>query len=63
MIAKVKEYDFSLISNESTDLINLFNKHDNEAIVRKMRQIVPEYISNNSIYERLDKEVIAGLRS
>lgn len=63
MIAKVKEYDFPLISNEITDLINLFNKQDNEAIVRKMKQIVPEYISNNSIYERLDKEVIAGLRS
>lgn len=63
MIAKVKEYDFSLISNEITDLINLFNKQDNEAIVRKMKQIVPEYISNNSIYERLDKEMLAGLRS
>jgi FlaA1/EpsC-like NDP-sugar epimerase len=62
MIAKVKEYDFPLISNEITDLINLFNKQDNEAIVRKMKQIVPEYISNNSVYERLDKEMIAGLR-
>jgi len=63
MIAKVKEYDFPLISNEISDLINLFNKQDNEAIVRKMKQIVPEYISNNSIYERLDKEMIAGLRA
>lgn len=62
MIAKVKEYDFPLISNEISDLINLFNKQDNEAIVRKMKQIVPEYISNNSVYERLDKEMLAGLR-
>jgi len=62
LVAKVKEYDFPLISNEISDLINLFNKQDNEAIVRKMKQIVPEYISNNSIYERLDKEMIAGLR-
>ncbi len=62
MIAKVKEYDFPLISNEISDLVNLFSKQDNEAIVRKMKQIVPEYISNNSVYERLDKEMLAGLR-
>jgi len=54
MIAKVKEYDFSMISNEIKELISLFDTQNNEAIVKKMKQIVPEYISQNSIYEKLD---------
>ena len=28
---------------------------DNMATVRKMKEIVPEYRSNNSVYEVLDK--------
>ncbi len=54
MIAKVKEYDFENISKKIEDLINLFSDQNNYAIVAKMKQIVPEFISNNSIYERLD---------
>lgn len=37
------------------DLIALFNEQDNEAIVAKMKSIVPEFISNNSMFEKLDK--------
>jgi FlaA1/EpsC-like NDP-sugar epimerase len=55
MIAKVKEYDFENISGEIKELIGLFDTQNNEAIVRKMKQIVPEYISQNSVYEELDK--------
>ncbi|MEP7167972.1 MAG: nucleoside-diphosphate sugar epimerase/dehydratase [Bacteroidota bacterium] len=55
MIAKVKEYDFEIISNEIKDLIGLFDTQNNKAIVRKMKQIVPEFISQNSVYEELDK--------
>ncbi|MGZ4078944.1 MAG: UDP-N-acetylglucosamine 4,6-dehydratase family protein, partial [Bacteroidia bacterium] len=54
MIAKVKEYDFALVSSAITELINLFDKQDNTAIVRKMKELVPEFISNNSVYEELD---------
>jgi len=35
-------------------LIELFNEQNNEMIVTKMKQIVPEFKSNNSIYEKLD---------
>ncbi len=55
MIAKVKEYDFEIISHEVRDLIGLFNTQDNDSIVRRMKAIVPEYISNNSVYEKLDQ--------
>jgi FlaA1/EpsC-like NDP-sugar epimerase len=56
MIARVKEYDFETIAYEIHHLINLFNAQDNDAIVRKMKEIVPEFISQNSIYEKLDAQ-------
>ncbi|MCO5259529.1 MAG: polysaccharide biosynthesis protein [Crocinitomicaceae bacterium] len=37
------------------ELIDLFESQENIKIVAKMKEIVPEYISNNSIYEQLDK--------
>jgi FlaA1/EpsC-like NDP-sugar epimerase len=54
MIAKVKEYDFPVIEEEITELISLFGRQNNEMLVRKMKQIVPEFISRNSVYEKLD---------
>jgi FlaA1/EpsC-like NDP-sugar epimerase len=54
MIAKVVANDFDSISKEICELISLFQTQDNLSIVRKMKQIVPEFISNNSIYEQLD---------
>lgn len=55
MIAKVKSYDFASISRDIEDLIALFPAQDNMAIVKKMKEMVPEYISKNSAYEELDK--------
>jgi FlaA1/EpsC-like NDP-sugar epimerase len=54
MIAKVQEYDFDTIEREISQLTELFSAQNNEAIVRKMKEIVPEFISNNSEYEKLD---------
>ena len=54
LIAKVREYEFEAACKEIETLISLFDKQNNNAIVSKMKQIVPEYISNNSIYEELD---------
>ena len=55
MIAKVKEYDYGIIAEDVKELIGLFGTQNNDAIVRKMKEIVPEYISQNSVFERLDK--------
>jgi FlaA1/EpsC-like NDP-sugar epimerase len=54
MIAKVKKYNFESISKDISDLISLFGAQDNEQIVRKMKEIVPEFKSQNSIYQKLD---------
>tara|TARA_B100000809_G_scaffold127987_1_gene126085 strand:- start:179 stop:2062 length:1884 start_codon:yes stop_codon:yes gene_type:complete len=56
MIAKVKEYDFKIIEEQINELIKCFEKQDNDQIVSQMKALVPEYISNNSIYEKLDKK-------
>lgn len=54
MIAKVREYEFDLINTEIENTISLFNNQDNMSIVRKMKEIIPEFKSQNSIYESLD---------
>ncbi len=54
MVAKVKEYDFGNVSATITELIDLFDSQDNKLIVKKMKQLVPEFKSNNSVYEKLD---------
>jgi FlaA1/EpsC-like NDP-sugar epimerase len=55
MIAKVNEYDFSTVSTAIDELISLFPSQDNMAIVKKMKELVPEFVSNNSVFEKLDK--------
>jgi FlaA1/EpsC-like NDP-sugar epimerase len=55
LIAKTRNYSFSLIQEQIYSLLNLLSLHNNESIILCMKKIVPEYISNNSIYERLDK--------
>lgn len=55
MVGKVKEYDFDLVSKEISVLINSYNTQDNFSIVKQMKQLVPEFLSNNSEYSQLDK--------
>ncbi len=55
-IAKVKEYDYDNINRQVEELIKISHGYNNMDIVRKMKAIVPEYISNNSVYSVLDKE-------
>ncbi len=54
MVAKVKEYDFDKIGNSINELVALFDKQDNKLIVGKMKLLVPEFKSNNSVYQELD---------
>ena len=58
LIAKVREYEFEQVEDEIRELIALFDKQNNHAIVAKLKQLVPEYISNNSPYEELDIKVM-----
>ncbi len=55
MIAKEIEWDLTKISNDLNELIELFISQNNTRIVKKMKEMIPEFISNNSIYAELDK--------
>ena len=55
LIAKVRMYDFEEISRSISDLTALFQSQNNEVIVQQMKDIVPEFKSNNSVFEKLDK--------
>ena len=55
-IAEVREYDYGEVSKAINDLIATSKEYDDMATVKKMKEIVPEYKSNNSIYEVLDKK-------
>ncbi len=54
-IAQVREYDYKHVSKDIDELIKFSGEFDDLATVKKMKQIVPEYRSNNSIYEELDR--------
>ena len=54
-IAEVRQYNYEEVCKDIDDLITLSHQYDNMAIVAKMKAIVPEYKSNNSVYEKLDK--------
>ena len=53
-IAEVRQYDFDAVSGDIEELMSIARGYDNMATVRKMKEIVPEYRSNNSVYEVLD---------
>lgn len=53
--AKVREYDFMDISILITRLIDLSIRVEKLEAVKVMKSIVPEFISKNSEYEKLDK--------
>ena len=55
LVGKVREYEFAEVTQFINELIALFNSQDNKRIVAKMKDIVPEFVSNNSVFETLDK--------
>ena len=55
-IAEVRPYDYDQVCRDIDELITISKKYDNMETVRKMKQIVPEYKSNNSVYEELDAQ-------
>jgi FlaA1/EpsC-like NDP-sugar epimerase len=58
MVAQVKQYNFLEVESMVNELYNSKDKLTNRLLVTIMKKIVPEYISNNSIYEELDKPLV-----
>ena len=54
-VAAVREYPYKLALQNEKDLYDISLRYDDMAIVKKMKEIVPEYKSKHSKYEALDK--------
>ena len=58
MVAKVPGYNYLEVNDLISDLYKEKDVLKNRMLVKTMKLIVPEYISNNSVYEKLDKKFI-----
>ena len=56
MVARVREFDFDQVSKSIDQLIKTSKMSKPFTTVTLMKRLVPEYISNNSIYEQLDPQ-------
>ena len=56
MIGKVREYDYDEIAPNIDNLVGMAGNYKDEDIVGAMKDIIPEYISQNSKFETLDKK-------
>ena len=59
-IAEVREYDYEEVNKAIEDLVDTAKLYNNMDTVRKMKEMVPEYKSNNSVYEKIDQELAAA---
>lgn len=57
--AKVREYDFEEIKCEMQELSEIMKEGNTFEVVRKMKLIVPEFKSKNSVYEEIDFQLEA----
>ena len=55
-IATVREYDYHDVCKDIDALYDISKSFDDMKTVGKMKDIVPEFVSNNSVYSSLDKK-------
>lgn len=58
MIAKVRVYDYMQVNEHLDTLRNLTELGEYYDIVAEMKHIVPEFHSKNSLWEKVDKEIV-----
>lgn len=54
LVGKVREYEYDEVKQTIEDIIRSFETQDNELIVQRMKHLVPEFKSNNSVFQKLD---------
>ncbi len=55
MIGKVRAYNYDQVAQDLVTLKQILNTGDEQRIVTKIKELVPEFVSNNSQFESLDK--------
>jgi FlaA1/EpsC-like NDP-sugar epimerase len=56
LIGKVREYAYEEVKVIIERLIQSFDTQNNELIVQRMKELVPEFKSNNSVFQKLDNK-------
>ncbi len=54
LIGKVAKVDPDKLNNSINNLIEYTEKQENDKIIKQMKEIIPEYISNNSEFSKFD---------
>lgn len=54
-ISEVRQYDYAEVCREIGALVDATLTEDDMQLVRRMKEIVPEYVSQHSVYEVLDR--------
>ena len=54
MIGLDTVHDYNVINEKIIKIIKSANKLKNDKIVAKLKELIPEFISNNSTYQLLD---------
>ncbi|MBL6949684.1 MAG: polysaccharide biosynthesis protein [Bacteroidales bacterium] len=54
LIANVREYNLEEVTKHTDDIIAITPTGSEEDLVRKLKEVIPEYKSKNSVYEKLD---------
>jgi len=61
-ISRVIDYDYNQVMADIAELLELNKLNDVVAVVNKMKEMVPEFISKNSLFEELDNKEVANLK-
>ena len=61
LIGKIRPYNFEEQNSKIIALLKSLSKEDDELLVARLKELVPEYISNNSEFEYLDKLNVSSM--
>lgn len=55
LIGRIRKFTYHEQNQKVTELLNNLTKENDELLVARLKDLVPEFISNNSVFEILDK--------
>jgi FlaA1/EpsC-like NDP-sugar epimerase len=59
LIAKVNTPTYAFMEIQVAEMLQILADGDNNELVAKIKQVIPEYKSNNSVFEKLDRKSIS----
>jgi FlaA1/EpsC-like NDP-sugar epimerase len=57
LIGKVRTYDWQEVQSKIKELVSLYDFQDNKRAVKVMKELIPEFISQNSPFSEIDDEM------